>query len=197
MNIFIRNERTGSTTLYELLKIHPDMLIFGHFALKHIASLWSSHPKDCLTGAITCPTFEDCFSFTFVRNPWTRIFSQFCFDDTVEDYSSKTFNKWVLLKPDSWWIRYSQHRYTHIDGEQAISQVYRYEDFQNEVYRLFDRLRLPCTSCSHKKRENQTYNKPESYADFYPDEARELVAYKWEPDIRLFDYRFEDINEKS
>jgi hypothetical protein len=197
VNLFIRNERTGSTTLYNILP-RDKIFIFGHFSLKHILSLWSSHPKDCITGPLTSPAFEECFSFAFVRNPWTRLFSLFTFDASIQEHTPDSFTNWILLKPDQWWMKYAQHRYTHIDGEQKISKVYRYENFADEVNSLFERLKLPCPEDMNTYIKNgRQHLRPKDYNRFYNRRLKSYVYRKMLADIEFFGYRFEDINEKS
>jgi hypothetical protein len=197
MNLFIRNERTGSTTLYNILP-RDNTLIFGHFSLKHILSLWSSHPKECLTGPITCPTFDECFSFAFVRNPWSRLYSLFTFDVCVNDYSPYNFHKWIHMKPDQWWMRYSQHRYTHVDGEQRVSEVYRYENYAEDVLKLFDKIGRECPEDVKTYIKNgKQHLRPKNYDKFYTPAIKTHVSRKMFADIKLFGYKFEDINEKS
>ena len=156
--------------------------------------------------------FNGFFKFSFVRNPWARLVSEYRYRNFI---SHKSFKDFVLNKlPKPGW----DDKYRHImpqtemlydgNGRLMVDFVGKFEQLQQDFNvvcsRLgFDENKLPHINSSDKKsRElrrkvrNFIYHNGESnlrdYVDFYDDETREAVAELYRADIENFAYSFAD-----
>jgi len=161
-------------------------------------------------GYISEEEFSDCFKFSFVRNPWKRILSEYRYRNYFHHRSFKDF---VLNKlPAPGW----DDKYRHVmpqydmlysrEGELLVDFVGRFETLQQDFDTVCERLgikdsRLPHRNKSDKKSRdlkrkvrNLLYRNAEDgfngLEDFYDDETRDAVAEYYRVDIETFAYTF-------
>ncbi len=156
------------------------------------------------------------FKFTFVRNPWDRLLSEYNFQrkkhqrtDTVRlflyhpDGSLRTFSEWAAYAlahpedhhPGEWGGKTSEHvhrlspqvDWISIDGAIGVDFVGRIERLQEDFDEVCDRLGQPRRKLKRKNRKFHWH-----YSRYYDDETRELVTQYYRRDIEAFGYRFED-----
>ncbi len=157
----------------------------------------------------------DLFKFTFVRNPWDRLFSEYNFQlkksqrrDTVRlflnrpDGSVRPFREWVafaLAHPElhtskEWGGKTSAavHRlspqwdWISLDGNIAVDFVGKVENFHSDFESVRNRLGLEILPT---KRHNRKFHR--HYSRHYDEETRDLVARYYQKDIEAFGYSFE------
>ncbi len=150
--------------------------------------------------------FESYFKFTFVRNPWDRLFSAFRFlkrggmtdkdrawantqlapYDTFDDF----VRRWVTAKNVASWQHFKpQHRFL-LDpaGRLQIDYVGRFETLEQDFCHIAERLGIERTIAHHNRTDGPSAT---DYRSFYTDETRRIVADVYRRDIELFDYRFD------
>jgi hypothetical protein len=168
-------------------------------------------------GHISRDEFSSYYKFSFVRNPWSRLVSEYRYRNFL---SHKSFKDFVLNKLPSPGM---DDKYRHImpqtdmlydaDGTLLVDFVGKFEqldkDFKQVCDRLgFDHTTLPHVNSSDKKsREvrrkfrNFIHHNNEanlsSYVDFYDDETLDFVSHLYRKDIENFDYSFEDALKKG
>lgn len=155
--------------------------------------------------------FNRYFKFTFVRNPWDRLFSAYNFlkkggmNDSdkhwamsnLSDYA--TFDDFVKK-----WINSSnvykyahfipQHHFLCLPGSDDIQVDFigYYENIEDDFVYIKNKLAL----CSETplKHENKTESNStkRDYRDFYTDEARDIVYETYKKDIDLLGYDFDN-----
>jgi len=155
--------------------------------------------------------FAALFRFTFVRNPWDRIVSEYRYRNYFHHRSFRHFVLHGLPRPD-WGDQY-RHIMSQFDmlhdssGRLLVDFVGRFETLQADFDRVCDRLglkdsRLPHRNPSDKKSRNAkrwlrnlAFFNGESgkrhYTEFYDRETRAAVERRYERDIETFGYRFE------
>jgi hypothetical protein len=163
-------------------------------------------------GHIAEQVYSAYFKFSFVRNPWARLVSEYRYRNFLTHKSFKDFVLNKLPEP-SWDDKYrhvmpqTEMLYDH-NGNLLVDFVGKFEQLQEDFERVCSRLgfndsKLPHINSSDKasrelrrKTRNLIYRNGESklrrYVDFYDTETREVVAELYRADIKNFDYQFSD-----
>jgi len=175
-----------------------------------LSHLSASEYVDC--GYISKQDFDQFHKFSFVRNPWSRLVSEYRYRNFL---SHKSFKDFVMNKlPQPGW----DDKYRHVmpqtdmlydeEGRLLVDFVGKFENLQPDFEKVctqlgFEDSRLPHINSSDKKsRElrrkarNIFHRNKESslrkYDEFYDEETREYVAELYRADIKNFNYRFGD-----
>ena len=135
------------------------------------------------------------FSFTFVRNPWDKVVSQYHFRKGRDRLRGDlTFPEWVeatLVERDQDLMFRRQMFADQVDwisdrdGAVAVDAVYRYELLREDFARLCDRLGVRA-ELQHRKPSQHRH-----YSSYYDDHSEVLVAEAFQRDITMFGYHFE------
>lgn len=169
-------------------------------------------------GYLTQAEFDGYFKFSFVRNPWDRIVSEYKYRDHPLRMDFKTYLLKHLPKPgftDAYCHIVPQHEFLHDErGTLLADFVGRYESLQADFDLVCARLGIPPTALPHENRSLQGwpgvrtlndvkkwlrrrlfwYRKRKHvfprYTDYYDDESREFVARLYRQDIEAFGYVF-------
>lgn len=130
------------------------------------------------------------FKFAFVRNPYERAVSDFCwrsrktgrtgmeFAEFLRRMKERDFSDRIVPRHfDNWPI------YT-IDDEIAVDFVGQFERLNDDLATVFERIGLPAPRVPHAK--PSTPRRPT--ADWYGNLERSLVEYLFDREIEFFDY---------
>ena len=173
-----------------------------------LAHLSASEYVDC--GYLSREAFDSLFKFSFVRNPWARLLSEYRYRNY---FHHRSFRDFVLnrMPPPG-----RDDKYRHVmpqfdmlhdaDGRLLVDFVGRFETLQADFDRVCERLgladsQLPHRNPSDKKSRdlrrrlrNWLYRNGENSLrgldDFYDDETREAVARYYRQDIEAFGYEY-------
>lgn len=147
---------------------------------------------------------SNCFSFTFVRNPWDRLLSTW--KDKVETQwtqwsygEPKEYHKWRIDKYKKYknkdfkfFVKTfvpSEERHTEeqvrLFDMDNIDYVGRFENLQQDFNTVCDTIGIVQQQLPHK---NAT--KHDHYTKYYDDEMQEIVANWYARDIECFGYKF-------
>jgi len=163
-------------------------------------------------GHISQQDFDDYFKFSFVRNPWARIVSEYRYRNY---FRYKSFKDFVMNKmpPPSFNddYRHVMPQYDMLYDEQGnclVDFVGRFENLQADFDMVCERLgfeesKLPFVNSSEKtsrairrKLKSVIYRNGESekkhYTEFYDDETREFVKAYYKNDVEVFGYSFDE-----
>lgn len=161
-------------------------------------------------GHISQQKFDEYFKFSFVRNPWARLVSEYRYRNY---FRYKSFKDFVLNKMPSPGF---DDKYRHVmpqydmlydeNGQCLVDFVGRFESLQQDFDKVcehlgFEESKLPYVNSSEKKSrilrrkvKNLIYRNSESgkkhYTDFYDDETLEAVSSYYSNDIETFKYSF-------
>ena len=191
----------------QLLLIDNDDPAKGTQKLSHLSAL-----EYVRCGHVSQAEFDSMYKFSFVRNPWSRLVSEYRYRAYLRHRNFKdfVFNK----RPRPGW----DDKYRHVmpqsdmlcaeDGRLLVDFVGKFERLQQEFSRVcahlgIDDPALPHVNSSDKKSrelrrkfKNFVHRNDESgfktYVDFYDDETREFVGELYRRDIEMFDYSFAD-----
>jgi len=139
--------------------------------------------------------FSNYFKFSFVRNPWDKLVSQF-------KYNEKRFDLRKILEIDKdvkfheYLIKLNNarnhvqwdHQYKFLyddNGIPLVDFVGRFERLQDDFDIICEKIGIPSQQLPHKNKTKHRH-----YTEYYDDETREIVAQKYAKDIEYFGYKF-------
>lgn len=175
----------------------------GTEKLSHLSAAEYTH-----CGYIEAVEFDRLFKFSFVRNPWERIVSEYRYRNYFHHRSFRDFLRYRLPAP-GW-----DDRYRHImpqydmlhdqDGKLLVDFLGRFETLAQDFARVCKQLGMDCSELPHRnpsdKRSrnlkrtlrNWLYfngeNSKENYLEFYDDETASIVGKLYQKDLEAFDY---------
>ena len=161
-------------------------------------------------GYVSRQEFSEFFKFSFVRNPWSRILSEYRYRNYFHHLSFRDF---VLNKmPKPGWDDKYRHVMPQYDmlydqqGNLMVDFVGRFETLQQDFDRVCEHLEITDSLLPHRnrsdkksrdlKRKIRNYlfmngeNQRRGVAEFYDDETRAAVAEYYRRDITTFGFEF-------
>lgn len=174
--IFVEIPKTGTTTICSALNSNYDFATWRHRTFMQYRNEYPIKAKEY-------------FKFSFVRNPWDKLVSQFHFNRGkfgMENYSFKDYIRAfhaghvVSIRSQSYlpWL-------VDENGIIAVDFIGRFENLQNDFDHLCDQIGI-----ENKKLPHKNSTKHEHYTKYYDKESRRLVAEKYAKDIEYFGYEF-------
>ena len=185
--IFIHIPRTGGTSITELCEILQLNIEKAFWQHTHAGSEESAEIP-----------FHEYTTFSFVRNPWDRIYSWYALFDKFnprKEQETFSFEKFLVNYP-----RIARNygfdkdfSFNQVDylrngkGEFVTDFIGKYETYEQDVIHIFQKLGIEVT---HIHRANATNYPP--YQTQYSDTTKKLVAELCAEDIEYFGYEFDN-----
>jgi hypothetical protein len=134
------------------------------------------------------------FKFTFVRNPWARVFSWYenvlrsethqqrfgvAPDCSLVDFLTDHGDQWAL-RSQLFWILDS-------NGENPLDFVGRFENLADDFAHVCERLGI-----TERSLPNLVAGSGRRYTDHYDDATRAIIADRYRDEIDYFNYTFDD-----
>lgn len=204
--MFVHIPKTGGNSVKALLRAQvPELVRIGK---QHDQARW--HHRQL-------PDWERCFKFAFVRNPWDRLVSWHSymlvrglpppwhrrlrgkdrrsqlaryawrrgqrFADFVHHCTEVVEDRKAGQRSFAW----NQLDYlTDADGRLLVDYVGRFEQLGQDCAAVTARLGLQGVSLPHTNASRHAH-----YSQYYTPALRDVVAQRFERDIKAFDYAFE------
>ena len=186
--IFIHKPKTGGTSIEQLLfkvdgidiKSKPMRFLPEPIRNKYtVGSLGGNQHWPIDKFEITSQ--ENYFCFTFVRNPYSRIISEYEWQKRELKKSFKNFKQFLKTGTYVPWHQESQYEFIN----ENIDFIGRFENFQRDIDIICDKIGISRQEPPHKNKTNHTH-----YTEYYDDETREIVTGRYAKDIEYFGYKF-------
>ena len=186
---FVHIPRTGGSSIEKVFDLqHKECLYEGRFAVEcnnilfapqHVTHRMIDHLK---------PEASDYFSFTIVRNPFTRVISEYFYINRhfykrpVERFNEEMFCEWIktdLLKFD---FDHKLPQAAFLDRD--VDLIMRFEEMEQGFRQLNDRLKT-----DHELvHDNAGGIDSESIAGNLDRSTRDLIKKVFEKDFRMLEY---------
>lgn len=196
--IFIHIPKTGGTALSEILleggaaSIEPDEKYkIGHRKDQSLVHMTFQELSKDLNSS-----FEDYYKFTIIRNPWDRAVSLWAskfknkgwsfvqFLNIIENKDQKILDKVFINHNIGRSMIRPQHDFVFINNKNMLDKVYRFEDFENSVEHIKNKLGF------EKEIEKINASKRTHYSDYYNEKTKRQIEKIYKKDIITFDYSF-------
>lgn len=198
--VFIHIPKTGGTSIEKIFDNNAD---FKDVSYKH---------QDLSFYKRFVPNFQNYFVFSFIRNPWDLVFSQYRYmfksnHSWPKTWRSRTkldtemsFDKWVKSDrfkktspdTDSLDLKGSFVNKNQVDwfrGSEQISNnffVGKFENLQQDFDKICDSIGISRIAVPHVNSSGVK----KKYSDFYDKEMRDIVENKYKKDIIFGEYHF-------
>jgi hypothetical protein len=191
--IFAAYSKTGTTSIENALKIYNNHFMYFYLYLRYRFLLKNTkifkHIRPMYLQQILGESqWERYFSFSFVRNPWSRSVSLYFShrrDPTRRKLAQESFTDWVLgggTGP----VRKSMYEFIcDADGNVIVDFVGRYENLEQDFARICEQAGLPRFELPHLNQSTSG-----DYRKHYTSETRDIVAGWSRLDIEKFGYDF-------
>ncbi len=174
---------------------HKDKVIFVHVIKTggiSIATALNMDKKQFHGSATTIrklvgeDIWSDYFKFTFVRNPYEKIVSQYHFNGYKFGFKDSTFKEYI--KAWNAGKKISSNPQSHLFYiNEKLDFIGRFENLQQDFDTICDKIGI-----ARQKLPHENKSKHKHYTEYYDDETREIVAQKYAKDIEHFGYKFGD-----
>jgi Sulfotransferase family len=194
--VFIHIPKCAGTSIHRALgTLHDTRSLQPNIRKYH------KHAKAYQVRDILGPIWQNCFKFSFVRNPWDLMVSSYHWWITHADafpslrphiariVEMGTFSRFIRSRYGTRMI--NEHYATDLmdwltDGDAIIVDfIGRYENLSNDWQHVCESLGVPPVELT---RENPVAR--QHYRQFYDDASRQLVAERFAKTITVFGYEF-------
>lgn len=190
--VFIATGKTGSTTIGTCLDEYSDVKSTG---TKRTEFLKDNRYYTHISAGELKPHFQEkgwdwgkYFSFAFVRNPWSRLVSNYFYRYHRRPNAWKEESFWDFIFSGAKHSLSANSQLSYMvdtSGNQLVDFIGKYENLQQDFDIVCDKIGIPKQQLPHI---NKTKHK--HYTEYYDNETRDFVAEKYAKDIEYFGYEF-------
>ena len=144
---------------------------------------------------LTQEQYEDFYKFSFVRNPWARVYSMYKHvmreehkqkRYKMDKLPSTSFNSFLQayagkkdIQPQTYWLK-------NFQGEIPLDFIGRFENLQGGFETICSNMNVETPELPHIYKGTK-----DDYRQYFDQEMIDLVADCYAEEIALFDYHFE------
>jgi chondroitin 4-sulfotransferase 11 len=186
--VFLHIPKTGGTTIKRMLGIRQ-------FNSENPELIPSPQHLTCalLRTKMGGEKYDSYFKFTFIRNPWSRLVSEYFWRQSGPkrrvDMTFSGFTEYaagIALGGRFYERRFDDHFIPQIEYTRDVNRVYRFEQFAQGVMSVAKILGLDIEEVPAKPARQHDH-----YWEFYDPASRARVERVYQEDIDAFGYEFE------
>lgn len=192
--VFVHIPRTGGTSIEQSLGVHRDWptidieVFHGKWELEDDYLQLQHLPYPEMNSIADISHTNNFFKFTFVRNPWDRLVSEYFWQNLQSKIS---FNDFIARAAQI--VRGQikiKGEYCHFRPQSDfltddLDFVGRFENFSRDVRHIHTRLGCECQEIPHSGNTDH-----DNYPKYYDNRSAESVADIYKRDIELLGYDF-------
>lgn len=136
------------------------------------------------------PDLDEWWAFTFVRSPWSRLFSEYRYLKKIMQRTDKAFHEWVphiLTEARRDPNVLDNHIRPQSDFVSPRVEIFHFENFTEGVRTIASRLGIEKFHVEHRLKSGNA----EEFRSTYNDQTKKLVADFYRQDIEKFGYESE------
>ena len=160
--------------------------------------------------------FDSYFKFTFVRNPWDRLFSAYNFlkkggmNDSDRVWASENLSEYVSFDDfvKKWLTIANTNKHMHFAPQYKmlclpssdnidVDFLGFYENIQDDFIYIKNQLSLSADLELKYENKTESNDRQFDYRNFYTDEARDIVSQVYKKDIDLLGYNYDNSSLKK
>lgn len=155
-------------------------------------------------GYLSLDEYNKLYSFSFVRNPWARLFSEYQYRKYPFSFEDFLFKHFPSIGDDNYTTFEDKHRHIIPQSEFIFDEndkclvnfIGRFENLDNDFSVVSEKITGKAQTLPHKNKTNGFISKifrkrKLNYQEAYSDKGVEFVARYYARDIALFNYSFE------
>ena len=144
---------------------------------------------------VTETQFKEFYKFTFVRNPWARVYSMYKHimreehklkRYQMQDWKDQSFKAFLTryagkkdIMPQTYWLK-------SFKGNIPMDYIGQFENLQGDFETICSNMKMSTPELPHIYKGSK-----DNYQDHYDNQMVELIADVYAEEIQLFGYSFE------
>ena len=170
---------------------------YGWASVRH-EKLKVQHEPAVVLKNIYSEFWNDYFKFSFVRNPWSLLISNFLWSQGPLKLTHDNFKKFILnietrvkrakfldKKSTATWTCHQLPFLLNESQEICLDFIGRFENLKQDFNLVCDNLSIPPPPLPHINKTKHNH-----YTEYYDDELRDIVLSLYRKDIEYFGYKF-------
>ena len=127
------------------------------------------------------------FSFSFVRNPWSRLVSYY--NAGFKNKNTTSFSEYLkeITKTENLYSHPHYKPQTSCIPPNTLDFIGKVENFDKDFNSICNNINIPQQTSIHLNK-----SKHKHYTEYYDRKDRDLIAEVYKDDIEMFGYKFED-----
>tara|TARA_Y100001938_G_C8047104_1_gene409549 strand:+ start:318 stop:914 length:597 start_codon:yes stop_codon:yes gene_type:complete len=187
--VFVHIPKTGGSSIEKFFNIHGvdnkgNNTVFNSDIMFGNGSQHFTYKKILEKSNKNLSTY---FSFSFVRNPWSREVSEFFWRKSWDtELTNYTFKDYILFYNNKTSHGLPQNTFVlDKDGKQLVDFIGKFENLQEDFDIICEKIGIP-----KKKLPYSNKSKHKHYTEYYDEKTKQIVAEKYAKDIEYFGYKF-------
>lgn len=198
--IFIQIPKTGCTSVGSVLKNNANGISYNGASAPKKSIYFKHITYREIQKQLSRETLGKYFKFTFVRNPWDWLVSNYFYCRGVHypyyyrvkgsrkklrtESMPLNFNEWV-----KWYVEKLHgtqfEMIANLTEDCELDFIGKFENIHNDFNIICNKIGIPSQKLPHKNKTKHTH-----YTEYYDDETRQIVVEKYAKDIEYFGYEY-------
>ena len=193
--IFIKTRKTAGTSIEIYLSQYCDKNDTLTPIIPHVEPHVARNHEGCknhmsaldVKNKVGNQIWNEYFVFCVERNPWDKTVSYYHMQNTVQK-TKLDFDGYLSTKD----LCSDYELYTDSDGSVIVDRIIKYENLNNELSSVFNKLKIPFHGALDIYAKNEYRNKNKKYQEYFTSDQVDLIKQSHHKEIELLGYSFND-----